>query len=429
MLDRFQRIESSLFEWRREVVDWFDITLREMGRIAWDILQVSWLIIADLLRFAFDFGREYVDQLLTRINRYLDRVSAVLRDWIQTVRRIHAAIQAVLEFNLMPLIIAGLLGPLGVAIQFVPSIRSRIPRLTIDDLISMLIAGGLAILRAQLRAWIVTVETAIRAAIIAAPWPLDDEIRDIIRRHNIYARLDALREIVNLTLTPPRWVPPPPARFTVNPPPFPNLHRALFGPGSIPIGRVLMGVLQEARTGLVQFLSSGAELAKGVARQAEAGAREFSRLGSVETINRMSEHSRDIAEGLFGAQTRTLRARIERRRDPFAQGFEAIIAGFGLDTVFSALPTYLASVRRYWARRRESTESGDATDRRRPSTPTSPHILARRAKLGRVHMTQLRIEASVGRLDEAFTELVATRISEAVAAAYQAGHAAHEAAA
>jgi hypothetical protein len=90
--------------------------------------------------------------------------------------------------------------------------------------------------------------------------------------------------------------------------------------------------------------------------------------------------------------------------------------------VATALPVYVGEMDRYLKARDES--DGDLTV---ALTATSPHILAKRARLGRVKMKELTIVASGRALDQDLAELCGARFHLDVGEAYAAGQAKLEA--
>jgi hypothetical protein len=111
-----------------------------------------------------------------------------------------------------------------------------------------------------------------------------------------------------------------------------------------------------------------------------------------------------------------------RGPDPLAQAFERWIVHGGFYLVGAAIPQYVRTMFSYWqAQVTPQSAEPPAAGEVIPPHPTSPHILARRARLGRVQMQRLTIRAPVRALDEGLTVDIALSFREAIAQAYATG--------
>jgi hypothetical protein len=133
-------------------------------------------------------------------------------------------------------------------------------------------------------------------------------------------------------------------------------------------------------------------------------------MGSPARLRELAAHAADMAEQVFGPEADAVQKQIaERRVDPLAAAFEDAVAGQGFQLVGAAIPAYVGEVGRYWA------------GRPRAEHPTSPHLLARRGRLGAVHLPRMTVRAAGRSPDGALASAVAVRFRSAVGEAYLAG--------
>jgi hypothetical protein len=132
----------------------------------------------------------------------------------------------------------------------------------------------------------------------------------------------------------------------------------------------------------------------------------------------MAQTADQLVERLFADQFTA-----RRPVDPLARAFEDALARGGFELIGTVVPTYVVEMRRYW---QEQRASGVQTRR---ETPTSPHLLARRQRLGRIETPGLVLRLPGRPLDEAFTRETAERFRYALNDIYRTGLARHQAAA
>jgi hypothetical protein len=130
-------------------------------------------------------------------------------------------------------------------------------------------------------------------------------------------------------------------------------------------------------------------------------------------MERFGRDAAGLANRLYDDQIRTLGERIQAQ--PIG-AFERWLAGDGFRIIQAAIPLYIAEMRAWW---REQARAGEES--MVEITPTSPHILARRVRLGRVRVPRLTLRANGRAHDEALVRELAQRFHDAVRAAYSDG--------
>jgi hypothetical protein len=106
--------------------------------------------------------------------------------------------------------------------------------------------------------------------------------------------------------------------------------------------------------------------------------------------------------------------------DRFARAFETSMGKGGFLIIGEVLPGYVGAMRSYWLGHWDQISEA--------SEPmTSPHILARRARLGRVRMRSMTLRVEADSLDDDLARNVARRFRTAIQDAYQTGVARHAA--
>jgi hypothetical protein len=395
----FTNIQNRLFRMRRALIDFVAKDLMEMLREAFVLVTVMLRqVILDFgffTRFAILYGHE----LLSSIHNFLARVSGLINIVIDVIQAIRDAIRAILEFNLTPILLA----PLGVPGWLLSQYAA--PDFTVADLLNVAADVGIVSTRAALEGWLNTVETLTFPASL------------LLRR-----QLNAIREILRATLRPLERLPAPPSPPSLAGVRFPNLFDAFFGPGASDFFRALRSARDRLLTDIPTILNSVRAFLRDVSRLFGRAAAGAANLGSLERYQTIAERAGRLADTVYGDQVTDLRRRIaERRPDAFAQAFEGWLIHGGFNLVGEVIPLYVDHMFRYWQTQVAPEEAEPATGQAAPSTPTSPHILARRARLGRVQMERLTIRAPARLLDDALVATIAGSFRGAVAQAYASG--------
>jgi hypothetical protein len=387
-------IEALVFGYRIKVIDFFYSFLGGFGPKAFDFLMALQGIVMMNLHFYFGFASFYLNELLVGLRSFALQLSNFLRFFTVLIEAIRSIIEAILNFDLMPILL-GALGIPGAILSRIPGMRT----LTIDDLISMLLGMGRIALRE-------TIDSFLRAL------EYNPAVMALGLFTSIRTRIRALRRFLRMTLTARPFIAETAAPATLAP--FPDIYDAFFGPGA----PNLIGSIASTSTVLQSEVSnlftaaSDFVLATGRAVSRTADAAQASLL-SPQRYARINQGAEQMSNQLFDPIAAELRQRIGERSDGLARGFEQLVAGGAFDLIGNAIPLYVEQMSHYWL---DHTEEEVA----RP-TPTSPHILARRAGLRRVRFPRLIIRAAGRALDADLVTQISTRFKGAIEDAYTRG--------
>jgi hypothetical protein len=422
VLEAFQRVEGLASGLRRDIFHVFSRDLPALIVKAMRVVAAVWVVVDLHWRFYVNVGLAYGSSLLAHLHSFTRGLETFLNYWIGVINGIISAIDAVLDFDLAPLVasyvlgslVSGGLGSLGV-----------IPRFTIRDAVSL----GTSAEREAFRHWLVkqlaALELDLEVAEVGAEvwsrldpvgWVLGEDLADAARAARF--RVGAARRLVSGLL---RARAPLPAETAVPfalPTGFPDVAATMLGPSPEAALQAALGSTRAALQGSVRnVLADGASFLAGVSEAFDRAAGRAASLGSPEQWRRIAEGSVTLEYIASGDQVSRLRDRIaSRQQDPVTASFEGWLARGGFTVVGTTIPLYVQQMDLFW---RERVAAGEA-----PSfelTATSPHKLVRRAALGRVRVPELTIRAH-GR--PAATELatdVAGRFQAAVTGAYVEG--------
>lgn len=400
-----QGVEARLFQLRQQVIDLFSVQLLSFLGTAQSFLTAAAVLVLQNLRFYLGFGGEYVVELLNGLRRFLRGFSRLVNYWQQMITRIFESIDAVLNFDLMPLILAAL----GLPGRIIALIGSP-PPLTIADLLGLYASVGRISARAALNIWLNALETILRGA----EYITDEPHVAMVRR-----RVAALADLMNVALQPMATYPTftrPPAYSGAN---FPNIYDAFFGgPAAVDLRRRLAAFQGNAIGDIGGILGAGAELLGGLGTAFDRSSDEAARLGSPRRYQRLAEDATRLAETALGDQVAELSRRgAQESANPVAASFERWLINGGFELIGAAIPLYINEMRRYW----HAVVAEETADAASGTLPTSPHILARRVQLGAVRVPGLTIRAHGRDLNDELVAMIATRFRSAVAEAYHTG--------
>lgn len=402
LLDSFAGIVDSVFELRAWLADFLAETLPDLLGQGLALIRAAAMIIVNQLSYFLRFGVVYVTLLIVRLDSFLDGLTRFMSFWQQVVTGIVGVIDAILDFDLMPIFLTAL-GSVGGVIAAV----GNPPRFTIADLFG--VAGSAARIgaRTALQTWI----AAARLALLSPTWLGSDMARRALRK------LDAISDLVNIALQPMsaqlQGTELRPASLNVS---MPNLFAVLFPDGGAGLRDSVATLGQSLVDAIVEILHSG------VGMLAAAG-EDFLRLATATAREPLAGRYGQVAMGavreadlVFGNQVADLQGLSARRADPLAKAFEIWLAGAGFQLLTTAIPAYIGEMRRYWHAESEA-EPPPAPE----ATPTSPHILARRERLGRVRVPQLTVRVVAEPSSEGLATIVALRVKDMVEQGYRTG--------
>jgi hypothetical protein len=282
-----------------------------------------------------------------------------------------------------------------------------LPRLTLNDLLDAAGTAARVATRLALTAFISAIRTVLKLSI---PGLI------LYYRGGVKRKLNLIQQVVDTLFQTPRTYPEE-IRPLPTPRTFPNFFEAFFGPGTPDIA----GALQRFATGTVTqvqvTVQAGVDMLSGFARTFSRAADAAARMGAPERYRALAARADRLAEISFGPQLDAMSRRVTARP---AQPMEEALVGWlgrgGFHIIGAVIPAYVAEMRRFW---QQQVASG--TEPMLTITPTSPHILARRARLGRVRMRRLQITARGQAADETLVEAVARQFKQAVEQAYVTG--------
>ena len=393
LVRQFQLIEAEVFALRRDVIDFFYTTLGGFGPLAFDFLVATQFVIMQNISFYFRFAAIYMTKLLWGVRIFAEQLSRFLRFFTVIIEAVRSTLDAILNFDLMPIFLAALGIP--------PTVLSMLPsppRLTIDDLISMWLGIGVAGTREALDSFL----SAVEVAVLTLPPAV---------AISIYTRVRALRSLFRISLTPRPFT----AETGLRPPlaGFPDIYAAFFGAGAPNFAAALSNASAQLQSDINGLFNSGRDFLLATSRAFSRAAGQAARLGSPAQYALMAERAEQLSSAVMTPVSDELRARMAERSDVLANSFDRFVAGGAFDVIGAALPLYVEQMSRYWTAQTEAQVSRE--------NPTSPHILARRAGLRRVRFPRLRIHAPGRALDADLVARIAERFKGAIENAYVTG--------
>lgn len=400
LLTAFQGIEAQAFELRRSLLTDVLDTMRGVGQSAVEFLLVAQTILLSNIRYFGAFAAVYSGMLLFTLTRFSDAIRNQVNGILVIVNTIIDIINFILSIDLMPLLVGPIIGPIASRIGL------PLPKFTIDDLLSVLTdvagtAGSMAL--GQVETFL---DIASRIARLVGATDIARKLSDVAgilhgaRRHIVIPGQPAI------------------TRLTTR---FPDIWALLVTPMRARWASALT-LLRDSTGNLVeQVLFQSSDLLDRFAGTFEAAAGGATWLGGADLWRNLAATSDRLAFEGFGMQADERRAGLARDPNlPLGNAFDQAVARGGFHVVTSAIPAYIGGLIEFWReRRREREASGHGT---------SPHILARRARLHRVRVPRLtiraRVEGDLPAEGERRKELIATiaqRMRESVEQAWRTG--------
>jgi hypothetical protein len=370
-LRALESIEGQVWDFRTSVLKLFyvDLELYRRGAIVW--LTAAQRVIAGQLRYYLTFATIFLDETLNGLRRLSDDIHGILSKLTYVFNALKIVLTVLSDFNFMNLIAPGL----ALANPF-----------TLATLAEVVIEGN---------AKLATVlgEGLDLAEPLATP-----EQKVLIRILRRATRLPRFLGPLPPTPTPPKVTP------------LPNLVDRFFG-GSITAWTNMIGRIRDAIQGAVDDILSGTIGGLTAASDRFAKLRdEAANLDLTERFADVVSTSESRTRQLMAPHTRWIAAHAgPTGLEGIAGAFEDVLAHGGFDVVGAAIPAYIGSLRDLWE---PEVAAGGAP-------PTSPHIVARHARLALVHMPRLTVRAIGRALDETLRTDIAARAQAAVADAYQ----------
>lgn len=394
LLAELSSVEQKVYDLRSGVVDGL-LEAFELGSTTHFLTTAADLVLAWNVTVLTTGFPAWLDALVTGVSEFVK----VVGDWGQWItgllEAVRSAVDDFMNFDIFGWV-ASMLLP-GWVIALLPTL----PRLTVDDLISLLIDEATSAVRGAIEAWFTAADAAL--------WVIPGETAARYR-----AKLADVGEIFSIVMTPTPFTYPPDVMPTGPIGGFPDIYESFFGGGSR--ARLLNSVRafgDELRAGVVDTLRGGANLAQGLADMAGAEGERQARFGAGLHLRERVLGEDQIVSGLFSPLAGDVRARMASRRpDAMALAFDDALATTGIAAAGAAVPAYVGEMRRYWAAR------ATPVDR-----PTSAHILARHGRLATVRVPRLAFHAEGRQPDGDLAALTATRFRGVVGTAYHDGRA------
>jgi hypothetical protein len=390
---RAQGIEEMVFGLRVAIIDFFYTFLGGFGPAAFDFLLALQFIVMVNVNFYFGFASFYLNEVFLGLRSFATHLSNFLRFFTILAEAVRGVLEAILNFDLMPIFL-GALGIPGAVLSLIPGI----PSLTIDDLISMLLGFGRVAAREVISSFLLSLE-------------LNPVIQALGAFTSIRSRIRALRALLRMTLTARPFIAETALPTTLAP--FPDIYSAFFGPGAPNLRGALASAGTVLQSDIGNLFTSASDFLLATSRAMSRTAERAAQLESPERFASIRESAGRMSSQLFDPISAELRQRMSERSDGLARGFERFVAGGAFDIIAGAIPLYVGQMMHYWLDHTEEEIS-------RPA-PTSPHILARRAGLRRVRFPRLIIRAPGRQLDADLVTQISARFKEAIEGAYTRG--------
>jgi len=395
-------IEAAVFGLRARVVDAFFVDLPIfMGQALFIVVFLGESIAQAFAYWAW-FARIWLGDMLAELIRFGFELTRFMDYWVRLINAVVGFFNRLLDFDLMPFLIT----PLGLPAWVLAGVGA-LPRLTLGDLLD---AGGTAArvtAHAALSAFIGSIRTVLK---LSAPGL-------ILYYGGLKTKLDLLQRVINALFQNPKPYPDE-IRPLPTPTGFPNFFDAFFGPGTPDIAGALARLGVNTLSQVQMIVQAGTAMLNGFARTFSAAADSAARMGSPARYRAIAERADLLAGIALGGQLDELGRRVaERPALPMEAALVAWLAGGGFFIIGAVIPVYVSEMRGFW---QEQLAAGN--EPLLTVTATSPHILARRARLARVRMGRLTIVVRGPQMDESLVAQVAGQFKQAVEQAYVDGH-------
>lgn len=412
MLDVFEEIEATVQAMRAQVIEFVLVRLPAIAETAYDVLMVVRDVAVAYVDGATRFLEMAARALVDTYRPFLDELSGFIQRLEKLIRAIVGGFERILDIDLMPILL-GLIG----YYDWPSALRDRLPEppvITLRDVVEGAFTAGRTMTQATLVSFLegvlVVLNTGGRLL----------ELIPGVDLESARVRVGGAQRIAEVLFSDtPEPVLGGPIRLRGTE--MPDLFSAFFGSSVqslASVGEMMLRVQDSAG----RILDAGAEALLEMGHTFDQFADRAARMGSRRAYRNAVLAAVSAGEQLFGDQVRMLadRARSRGQADRLARGFEHVVAeeGFGLLEV--ALPIYVRGMRDYWTGANAPSARFARASELPDYAPTSPHILDRRARLGRVVMNTLTLRVT-GPFDDRLAERVASHFKAQVEQAYETG--------
>jgi hypothetical protein len=407
LLDTFQGIEARVFELRRQVLGFILQTVPEMLREVPAIVAALATMMQWSLHYFALVARIYFEVAVEALTRFVRGIYSQINGVIDTINSVLSLVDSVLDFDLLNLI-KPLMGPAGVLIDMIGV------RFTLNDLIEVGTGAVNMIMYGTLKAAILAARGAVAAGghiPLVGRLPFAGRRLTALRRQ-LSRALGLIDQIVDALFrnTGGPMVETAAPRIR----PMPNFYDLLFGAPPAELARHVRDFGVALGTNMRGLLGEVSTTLTGLAAVFTATAADLARTGPARRMARFGSDAGTLANSLYDDQIRALGGRIAATT---VGPFERWLAGNGFRIIERAIPLYIGEMRAFW-NEREAAGDGPYVE----ITPTSPHKIARRARLGRVRVPRLTLNARGRAHDETLVRELVERFRDAVRDAYTSGH-------
>lgn len=388
VLDFLTGIEDTVYAMRRQALEFVMGGLVNILDGAYTFIEGTRALLTLVITHALDFGVAVLRGWANDLREFLYAVSGFfLRGVGQLFAHILAALDGIMKINVVKMYTHGAISG---TVQELVDIVTKKDWVTYQALRADILAYGQGLGRlydVSIFGWI---------------WP-----------KHIGKRADALNRIVGiLGNLPDKTIPsvnlPGPASK------FPNISEYLTTLNKVDMAGSLTRLRGSLETQLPAILDNAGDALTKMGDEMETSAGNMAWIGPLSDAARVRDFARSTAAMFFGDQEKELRDAM--KHDALAAAFDQAVAGGGFHLVGAAIPLYVESMREFWEQRPPAEPH-----------PTSPHILAKRQRLGCVKVPAIRIRAAGRALDDPLISRVAAEFRRAVQGAWQSGLRATEA--
>jgi hypothetical protein len=408
LLDTFQGIEARVFDLRRQVFEFMLQTLPGMLREVPALVGALATMLQWSIRYFALVARVYFEVAVEALTRFVQGIYRQINGIIDTINDVLSLIDRIMDFDLLQLI-KPLMGPAGTIIDMMGV------RFTLNDLIEAGTGAVNLVMYATLKGAILAARAAISAGSALVP-PLarhlpylGPRIRSTERM--LLHKLGLLEQVIDALFRDTGGPMVETAAPTITP--MPNFYDLLFGAPPADLAQMLRDFGSALGGNVRMLFERVSDTLRNLGGVFARTANDLARTGPAERMARFGREAAGMANALYDDQIRALGERI--RGTPIGT-FERWLAGNGFRIIEAVIPLYIAEMRAWW---REEARAGEGPYIE--ITPTSPHILARRAHLGRVRVPRLTLRANNRTHDETLVRELAQSFHDAVRNAYADG--------
>jgi hypothetical protein len=404
LIEAFAGFEARINSYRKLVITFMFAGFRKILRQALAYILASQLALTVNIKFYSKIALQYGQLVVVALRLWFIGIADTLNKYIGYVNKALDVINSILNFDVSAVIADLLRVAFGRAAE---PVIALLPRITIDDLIT----AGTDLARRGLRVALTAFSAGLKALVWLLPVP------DSVER-----RVSALPSLFWNMFRPPRKYPEKgggltwPAGYG-----FPNLYDKIFSPGLPDLRRAVGGLANTVPQSVNDILGVGSVALRIWADEFESQADAATGVASTARFRGLAATAARQAQAVFGPDVTALTDRVtayEAHPDPVAAQIEDWFAFGGFQLLTDAIPAYFLEMRAFWRDRQAHDEE--------PSVlidKTSPHILAKHAKLSRTKVKQVVVKAAGKPVDRSLVDEVAVYFRAAVQQAHFTGEA------